>query len=119
MLTGALACYGVYATADGRHLTVGALEPKFFARLCTVVGRPELAARQYDDGQQALAAELAAIFVTRSLAAWLELFDGEDVCVGPVSTRTEAALEFAAPSTGEIAALGAHTEAWRQEIEVA
>ena len=32
MLTGALACYRVYPTADGRHLTLGALEPKFFAR---------------------------------------------------------------------------------------
>ena len=34
LLTGGLACYAVYETADGRHLTVGALEPVFFARLC-------------------------------------------------------------------------------------
>ena len=48
MLTGGLACYRIYATADGRHLTVGALEPKFFARLCELLGRPELAERQYE-----------------------------------------------------------------------
>ncbi|MBA2332271.1 MAG: CoA transferase, partial [Actinobacteria bacterium] len=42
-LTGGLACYRIYETADSRHLTVGALEPKFFVRLCEVLGRPELA----------------------------------------------------------------------------
>ena len=55
LLTGGLACYRIYATADGRHLTVGALEPKFFRRLCELVGRPDLAERQYDDDQDALA----------------------------------------------------------------
>ena len=44
-LTGGLACYRIYATADDRWLTVGALEPKFFVRLCEVIGRPELAER--------------------------------------------------------------------------
>ena len=39
----------------------------------------------------------AAIFVTRPLAEWLELFDGEDVCVGPVATLSEAAGEFGYP----------------------
>src|SRR5213075_706927 len=41
LLTGGLACYRTYATADGRHLTVGALEPKFFARLCELLGLAE------------------------------------------------------------------------------
>ena len=60
-LTGGLACYRIYETADGRLLTVGALEPKFFLRLCEVIGRPELAERHLDpDGQEELAAELAA-----------------------------------------------------------
>src|SRR5918996_4182631 len=49
MLTGGLACYWTYATADGRQLTVGALEQKFFARLCELLERPELAERQYGD----------------------------------------------------------------------
>ena len=42
MLTGGLACYRVYETADGRYLTVGALEPVFFRRLTELLGRPEL-----------------------------------------------------------------------------
>ena len=94
MLTGGLACYRIYETADGRHLTVAALEPVFFRRLLELVGRPELAERQFDGDQEVLAAELAAIFVTRPLVEWLELFDAEDVCVGPVATIAEAAADL-------------------------
>jgi len=94
LLTGGLACYRIYETADGRHLTVGALEPGFFRRLMELLGRPELAERQSDADQEALAAELAAIFATRPLAEWLELCDGEDVCVGPVATIAEAAVDL-------------------------
>jgi crotonobetainyl-CoA:carnitine CoA-transferase CaiB-like acyl-CoA transferase len=120
LLTGGLACYRVYSTADGRMLTVAALETRFFVRLCELLGRPELAGRQYDsDGQEALAEELAAIFAQRALADWLELCDGEDVCVGPVSTREEAALQLGEPPAGRAPALGEHTEAWRRELGVA
>jgi alpha-methylacyl-CoA racemase len=95
LLTGGLASYGVYETADARHLTVAALEEKFFARLCELLGLPEVAQRQFDpDGQAELAAALAESFRTRPLAEWLELFDGEDVAVGPVASLEEAAVEF-------------------------
>ena len=117
LLTGGLACYRVYATADGRHLTVGALEPKFFARLTELLGRSDLGSRHYDDDQEALAAELAAIFATRSRDEWLDCFGEEDVCVGPVLTREEAAAEL---GTADIlpaeVPLGAHTDAWRRAL---
>jgi crotonobetainyl-CoA:carnitine CoA-transferase CaiB-like acyl-CoA transferase len=118
MLTGGLACYRVYPTADGRYLTLAALEPKFFTRLCQLAGRPDLGERQFDPAQEPLAHELAAIFALRPLDDWLALFEGEDVCVGPVWTRAEAAAEFGEPSTGEAASLGAHTAAWRRELGV-
>jgi crotonobetainyl-CoA:carnitine CoA-transferase CaiB-like acyl-CoA transferase len=94
LLTGDLACYRIYETADGRHLTVAALEPHFFRRLAELLGRPDLAERQSDDDQEALAAELAAIFAARPLAEWLAIVDGEDVCVGPVATIAEAAADL-------------------------
>ena len=94
MLTGGLACYRIYETADGRHLTVAALETAFFRRLTELRGRPELAERQFEPDQEALATELAAIFASRPLAEWLELFDAEDVCVGPVATLAEAASDL-------------------------
>lgn len=119
MLTGGLACYRVYEAADGRHLTVAALEPKFFIRLCELAGRPELAGRQFDDDQERLAGELAALFASRPLAEWLALFDREDVCAGPVWTRAEAADVFGSrDAADEDVALGAHTEAWRGELDL-
>jgi crotonobetainyl-CoA:carnitine CoA-transferase CaiB-like acyl-CoA transferase len=119
LLTGGLACYRLYATEDGRYLTVGALEPKFFSRLAELLGRPDLADRQYDANQEDLAAELAAIFATRSRDAWLERFGDEDVCVGPVFTREEAAAELGRDGdTPREVPLGAHTGAWRRELGV-
>ena len=119
MLTGGLACYRTYGTADGRHLTVGALEPKFFARLCELIGRPELVERQYAADQHDLADELSEIFEARSLADWLVHFGDEDVCVGPVWTRDEAASEFGARSAEHSPALGEHTQSWREELRLA
>ncbi len=94
ILAGGLACYRIYATADGRWLTVAALEPVFWQRLVELLERPGLTDRHYAADQEALAADLAAVFAARPLAEWLELFDGEDVCVGPVATRAEAADDF-------------------------
>jgi alpha-methylacyl-CoA racemase len=116
-LTGGVACYRSYETSDGRRLTVGALEPKFFLRLCEAIGRPELASRQFEaDGQEQLAAELAETFVTRSLEEWLQLFDGEDVCVGPVATLAEGAELFGGGTHLPSASVGQHTSAWREEL---
>ena len=120
LLTGGLACYGTYRTSDERWLTIAALEPVFFARFCELAGRPELVERQYEpDGQDALADELAAIVADRTLAEWLELTDGEDVCVGPVWTIDEAAVEFSLPAHGTAPAAGEHTEAWRAALGLA
>ncbi len=90
MLTGGAACYRVYRTADGRWLTVAALEPKFWLRLVELVGLPHLGPRQWEPRLP----ELESRIRERPLAAWLELFDGEDVCAGPVASLVEAAEEF-------------------------
>jgi alpha-methylacyl-CoA racemase len=116
LLTGGLACYRIYETADGRHLTVGALEPKFFQRLCELVGRADLAERQYDADQVALVTELETLFRTRPLAAWLDLVAEEDVCVGPVWTREEAAAAFGSLEAPVEVPLGVHTAAWRNAL---
>ena len=117
MLTGGLACYRVYATADGRFLTVTAVESKFWRRLCELMGRPDLVERHYDEDQEGLAAEIASVFGRRRLNDWLQLFEGEDVMAGPVATLEEAAAwlgEGASP--GHAPGLGAHTERWRTDL---
>jgi alpha-methylacyl-CoA racemase len=116
-LTGGLACYRIYGTADGRWLTIAALEPKFWRRLCELVARPDLGPRQLDEDQEGLAVELDSVFRTRTLQEWLDRFDGEDVMAGPVSTLQEAAVRFGeAPVAAPPPRLGEHTERWRAEL---
>jgi len=91
LLTGGVACYRIYETADGRYLTVGALEPKFWRRLCELLERSDLVDRAFEPELP----ELAALFRTRSMREWLDLLEHEDTCVGPVSTLAEAATELA------------------------
>ena len=113
-LTGRLACYRIYECADGRFLTVSALEPKFWSRLCELLERPDLL-RCANDAH----AELEEIFRTRPLDEWLRFFAGEDVCVGPVSTLAEASQVLGAPEPGARAPkLGEHTDAWRKELDL-
>jgi len=116
-LTGGLACYRIYETADDRFITVTAVERKFWQRLCELIGRPELVERHYEQDQEALAAELEAVFLSRPLSEWLDLFDGEDVMAGPVATLAEASEWLgAAVATGNAPALGEHTARWRDEL---
>jgi crotonobetainyl-CoA:carnitine CoA-transferase CaiB-like acyl-CoA transferase len=114
LLTGGVACYRTYPTADGRFLTVAALEPRFWQRLCEVLGHEEWTNRAFEPELP----ELASLLASRPLAAWLELFDGEEVCVGPVATLEEAAAEFGSPPEGRAPELGEHTAAWREELGV-
>jgi len=93
-LSGRMACYRAYRTADGRYLAVAALEPHFWARFCEALGRPDLAARHQDADQQALANEIAALIARRSLEEWRAVFADLDACVTPVLTLEEAARDW-------------------------
>jgi alpha-methylacyl-CoA racemase len=90
-LTGGAACYCMYETSDGRHLTVAALEPKFWRNLCDLLDRPDLVDRAFDPTLP----ELAELFRARTQKDWLELLEGKDTCVGPVLTLAEAAAQLA------------------------
>ena len=79
--------------------------------------RPDLAPLHFAEDQQPLIDELAAIFATRTLAEWLELFDAEDVAVGPVATLAEAVDDLGTDESPQpVPRLGQHTEAWRTEL---
>jgi crotonobetainyl-CoA:carnitine CoA-transferase CaiB-like acyl-CoA transferase len=92
LLTGGVPCYGVYGTQDGRWLAVGALEDKFWQRLCATIQRPDLApgALALGDEGARVRGELAAVFAAAPLAHWVERFAGVDCCVTPVQTLDEA-----------------------------
>jgi crotonobetainyl-CoA:carnitine CoA-transferase CaiB-like acyl-CoA transferase len=85
-LGGGLPQYEVYQTADGRWVTLGALEPKFLLNFLERVDRSDLAQVRSRD---TLRQELRAIFCSRSLADWTEFLDGVDTCFAPVNTLEE------------------------------
>ncbi len=91
-LTGGVPWYDVYETADGRYLTLAALEPKFWETFCEEAGREELIDAHGTDDPAELAAvreELEELFANRSRDAWLEQLSDETM-TGPVCTPAEA-----------------------------
>ena len=83
--------YNIYRTQDGRYLSVGTIEPKFWRRLCEILGCEELIERQHDfEHGNELQERLAAVFQTKTQAEWLALIGEEEFCVTPVCSLEEA-----------------------------
>jgi crotonobetainyl-CoA:carnitine CoA-transferase CaiB-like acyl-CoA transferase len=85
ILNGGTARYQVYRTADGKFLTLGAVEDKFWASFCHAVGRPDWGPRG-DEAmpQTTLIAEVAALIASQPLAHWERAIDPADCCFHPV-----------------------------------
>lgn len=93
LLDGGAPYYGVYATADGEHMAVGAIEPKFYVQLLAGLGLADLDPRDQHDRSAwaATKAHLAEAFRTRTQAEWVAVFEGTDACVAPVVSMQAAA----------------------------
>ncbi len=90
-LNGGAAYYQVYGTRDGRHVMLGAIEPKFWAAFCAAAGRPQWADRQADAlPQHALREEVAAFFAALSSEEIAARFGAIDCCVSLVNDLGEA-----------------------------
>jgi len=88
-LAGGLVCYRPYACSDG-WVTLGALEPRFWAAFCRGVGRKDLVAGQFDAPGGVVHAQVEAIFAARTRAEW-EAFAAEvECCLEPVLGLDEA-----------------------------
>lgn len=84
--------YDTYETADGRFLSIGSLEPKFWQGFCETINRPDLSGRGLDQtptNQQEVKAEIAKEISKRPLSHWQTVFSERDVCVEPVLTIPE------------------------------
>ena len=117
-LAGGFVCYGCYETKDGQCLSVGALEPKFWANFCRLIEREDLVDVQVDkDEDGKLKEEVAGIFKSRTMGEWLALLDGEDTCIEKINTVAEAVkdpqmlhrkmvVEMEHPTEGRVKAMG-------------
>jgi len=88
-LTGRFVCYLPYEAADG-YITMGALEPQFWARFCAGVGREDLVARQFEPTGSEAWAEVAEIFRSRTRTEWKAFNDEHDAMIEPVLDLDEA-----------------------------
>jgi alpha-methylacyl-CoA racemase len=90
MTSGRYACYGTYQTADAGWLAVAAIEPKFWANLCRLLGLERWAAHQTDDAvQEQIRADLAEAFARKDRDTWVVCLSGSDTCVTPVLSISE------------------------------
>ncbi|SEP83907.1 CaiB/BaiF CoA transferase family protein [Streptomyces radiopugnans] len=106
LLDGGCPFYGVYETADGGWMAVGALERPFYDEFARLIGLDERTAAGRDDPARwdGLRGAVAARFRTRTRAEWTEVFEGTDACVAPVLSLREA------PAHPHLAARGTYTE---------
>ena len=84
LLTGRYAWYDLYQAGDGGWLAVAAIEPKFFANLCHILGCEQWIDRQYDDDVKTMRADFTAAFASRSRDDWVAELAPADACVSPV-----------------------------------
>ena len=92
MLGGAAHFYRCFECADGREISIGAIEPQFYAQLLELIGAPqELASGQMDASHwEENADKLAALFKTKTREEWCAILEGSDACFAPVLNMEEA-----------------------------
>jgi alpha-methylacyl-CoA racemase len=98
--------YEVYRTQDGRHVSIGALEPAFYAQLLALTGLDGDAVPSRDDPANwpALHAAFTRLFLQRTQAEWQALLEGTDACFAPVLSARDA------PHHPHLAARGTYGE---------
>jgi crotonobetainyl-CoA:carnitine CoA-transferase CaiB-like acyl-CoA transferase len=115
-LTGRFVCYLPYEAADG-YITMGALEPQFWARFCAAVGREDLIAKQFERTGSEAWGEIAEIFRSKTRAEWKAFIDELDAMIEPVLDIDEAldsdlvrerdmVVEWDQPELGPVRQLG-------------
>jgi alpha-methylacyl-CoA racemase len=104
--------YETYVCADGKYLSVGAIEPQFYALLREKAALTDPAFdAQHDRGQwPALKAKLAAVIATKTREEWAAIFDGTDACVAPVLSMSEAPQHPHNVARGTFAPVGDATQ---------
>ncbi len=91
MLNGAVPHYNVYQCADGGWISIGSLEPHFWANLCRATGREDLAPHQYTpDTRDEVFEHLRSTFRTKTRDEWFGVLKETDICAAPVYAMDEA-----------------------------
>lgn len=91
LLDGGAPYYDIYETADGKHMSVGALEPQFYEVFVDLLGIREAAPDRFDfERVDELRDVIASRFREKTQSEWSAIFDGTDACVAPILPMSEA-----------------------------
>jgi crotonobetainyl-CoA:carnitine CoA-transferase CaiB-like acyl-CoA transferase len=91
VLNGSVPHYNVYQCADGKWISLGSLEPHFWANLCRVMGREDFIPHQYDSAtREEIFAHFRQQFASKTRDEWFEVLKQTDICVAPVLALDEA-----------------------------
>jgi crotonobetainyl-CoA:carnitine CoA-transferase CaiB-like acyl-CoA transferase len=90
-LSGKWPWYNVYKTKDGKYISIGALEPHFYANLCRLMGCEDFIEHQFTEGEKGkeIFRYFRKVFLTRTRDEWLEVLRQKDTCVAPVYSIDE------------------------------
>lgn len=118
-LSGRYACYQVYPTRDGRYMSLGALEPKFWKNFCEAIGKQDLILKQFIEGEERvrIIEEIKTLFKTKTQVEWTEFFKKVDACCEPILTLEEVfqhpqvhhrkmVIEYEHPVEGKVRQVG-------------
>jgi len=118
-IAGETPCYNVFKTRDGKFISLGNIEDKFWINLLKLIGREDLTEYQFATGERQKRAmdELKQVFLTRTRKEWLDLLEGTDTCYAPVNDiedlitdphvkHREMLLKTEHPVEGEIVTVG-------------
>jgi alpha-methylacyl-CoA racemase len=91
LFSGKFPCYRIYSASDGRRIAVGAIEPKFWEKVCNLLGLSHLVGEGFATGTkgQAVILEVQNVFGSRPWKDWNPLFENADCCVEPVLDYSE------------------------------
>ena len=95
LVGGGYASYNIYETADGKYLSLGCLEEKFWKEFCKAVEREDLIDDQYAPSprREELIEETRAIFLQKPREEWINLFEQYTICFSPVNSLEEAVCD--------------------------
>jgi crotonobetainyl-CoA:carnitine CoA-transferase CaiB-like acyl-CoA transferase len=82
-LNGGQVCYSIYKTRDGKYVSLGAIEPKFWQEFCRLSGRDDLLKRQFGESEEDFAA-VQQFFSAKSRDELVEMFSKTDACLEPI-----------------------------------
>lgn len=116
-LSGGRVCYFVYQTSDGRWMSLGALEPKFWREWCVGVGREDLIDRQLEHPGSETGKQVSEVFRQKTFDQWVSFSQEHECCLEPVLELDEAlesdlfksrssVVEFEHPSFGKVRQVG-------------